>query len=64
MLKDNYLDGYNVAKELLKNPDFRNVIRTSIMKLNTEDGIEGFLDSMEDNTDETLHDIITKTKSQ
>lgn len=64
MLPDNYTDGYNIAKELLKNPELRNVIRTSIMKLNSNDGIEGFLDAMEDHTEETLHDIITKTKSQ
>jgi hypothetical protein len=64
MLKDSYADGYNIAKELLNNPDFRNVVRTSIMKIQTNEGLEGFLESMEDNTQKSLEEIITKTKAQ
>ena len=64
MLKDEYLEGYQAGEKLLKDQTFRDAIRMTITKLNTKDGLDGFLDSMEDHTEDTLNEIIVKTKSQ
>ena len=58
-----YIAGYNVAKALLKTPEFRDLIKAEAQKLTTKDHLEGFEDSISDNAETEIKNIIIQTKS-